>query len=96
MRGIQSVPRFDLNETRPFEVMFADNKDYDVVVRGGRQVAFVLYDLKSTAKFVVDVVSKAHNGNAFRRIMVLNGVHKLPYRCTVYTDGCGSMVGEKV
>ena len=91
-KGVQPVPRFELQEIRPFEIMFADNKDYEMPVRGGRQVSFVLYDLKSTAKFAVDVFSKAHNGNAFRRIMALNGVHKLPYRCTIYTDGCGSMV----
>ena len=95
-KGVQPVPRFDLEQLRPFEVMFADNKDYDVAVRGGKQVAFVLYDLKTTAKFVVDVQSKAHNGNAFRRIMALNGVHKLPYHCTVYTDGCGSMVHVEI
>ena len=95
-KGVQPVPRFDREQLRPFEIMFADNRDYDVAVRGGKQVAFVLYDLKSTAKFVADVQFKAHNGNAFRRIMALNGVHKLPYHCTVYTDGCGSMVHVEV
>ena len=34
---------------------------------------------------------KSDNGKAFAKIMSLNGVHKLPYRCTIYTDGCGSM-----
>ena len=71
--------------------MFADNKDFDMEVRGGRKVTFVLYDLKSTAKFVVELSTKAQNGNAFRQIVAQNGVHKLPYHCCVYTDGCGSM-----
>ena len=89
--GTQSVPRFNLDELRPFEVMFADNKDYEMSVRGGRQVAFVLYDVKSTAKFKVDLFKKSDNGLAFRKIVALNGIHKLPYHCMIYTDGCGSM-----
>lgn len=90
--GTQPVPRFDLDQLRPFEVMFCDNKDYDAPVRGGRQVSFLLYDYKSTAKFKVDLFSKKDNGEAFRRIVALNGIHKLPYSCRVWTDGCGSMV----
>ena len=90
--GIQPVPRFDVDKLRPFEVMFADNKQYDVPVRGGRQQAFVLYDLKSTAKFKVDVFKKSSNGIAFSKIVAMNGIHKLPYACMVLTDGCGSMV----
>ena len=71
--------------------MFADNKDYEMSVRGGRQVAFVLYDVKSTAKFKVDLFKKSDNGLAFRKIVALNGIHKLPCHCMIYTDGCGSM-----
>jgi len=92
--GFQAVPqisRFDLETLRPFEIMFADNKDYEQQVRGGRQIAFVLYDLKSTAKFKIDLFSRIENGKAFRSIMAANGVHKLPYSCRIYTDGCGSM-----
>ena len=89
--GIQPVPRFDLEKIRPFEVIFCDNKDYDVPVRGGRQVAFLVYDYKTTAKFKVDLFSKKDNGRALREIVALNGIHKLPYQCHVYSDGCGSM-----
>jgi hypothetical protein len=89
--GLQAMPRFDIDELRPFEVMFVDNKDYEQFVRGGRQVAFGLYDLKSTGKFKVDSFNKDDNGISFRKIVVMNGVHKLPYQCTVYSDGCGSM-----
>ena len=32
--GVQSVPRFELPSLRPFEIMFADNKDYPCKVRG--------------------------------------------------------------
>jgi hypothetical protein len=91
MLGEQSVPRYDLSKLRPFEVMFADNKDYPCKVRGSKQVAFVLVDYYSSAKFKVDVSAKSDNGNAFRQIVAMNGIHKLPYCCHIWTDGCGSM-----
>ncbi len=90
--GIQPVPRFNLDEIRPFEVMFCDNKDYEQKVRGGWTATFLLIDLKSTAKFKVNITRKSENGLAFRQIVALNGIHKLPYPCTIYSDGCGSMV----
>ena len=93
---MQPVPRFDLDEIRPFEVVFVDNKDYEQQVRGGRQMALLMYDLKSTAKFKVDISSKDNNGVAFRELVALNGIHKLPYACRVYSDGCGSMVHVEV
>lgn len=89
--GIQSVPRVNLEQLRPFELMFCDNKDYDVVVRGGRQIAFIMCDYKTTAKFKIDLTTKKDNGNAFRRIVTMLGVHKLPYNCRIMSDGCGSM-----
>ena len=89
--GLQKVPRFDLDKLRPFEVMFVDNKDYDDPVRGDYKTSLVFIDLKSQAKFKVDQKSKKENGKSFREIAVINGVHKLPYKCTVYSDGCGSM-----
>ena len=48
-------------------------------MRGGKQTAFLLVDCYSQAKFKVDVSSKTHNRDAFRRIVVKNGVHKLAY-----------------
>ena len=89
--GAVPVPRFDLAKLRPFEVMFVDNKDYEQAVRGGRQTTFILYDVCSTAKFKVDIFKKTENGVALREILAMNGVHKLPYSCVVYSDGCGSM-----
>ena len=71
--------------------MFVDNKDYEQAVRGGRQTSFILYDVCSTAKFKIDVFKKTENGVALREILSMNGVHKLPYSCLVYSDGCGSM-----
>ena len=48
--------------------------------------------LKSKAYHKIDVSSKTQNGEAFVSICVQAGVHKLAYKCTVYSDGCGSMV----
>ena len=89
--GTGPVPRFELDTLRPFEIMFADNKDYPCPQYGGDKIAFLLIDLKTRAKFKIDVRRKSENGDAFAKIMALNGVHKLGYHCTIYTDGCGSM-----
>ena len=55
--GEQPIPRYDLSKLRPFEIMFADNKDYPVTVRGDKQTAFVLICYKSQAKFKMDLSS---------------------------------------
>ena len=86
-----SSRRFDMDKLRPFEAMFVDNKEYTQFVRGGWKYAFVLICLKTQAKFKVDIQTKVDNGKAFTKIVALNGIHKLPYLCTVYSDGCGSM-----
>ena len=36
--------------------------------------------------------AKSENGDAFRKVVAMNGIHKLPYSCRIWTDGCGSMV----
>ena len=93
--GSQSVPRFDLHKLRVFEVMFVDNKDYPCQIRGGAKQALLFICCKTRMKAVVDVSSKKHNGQAFSNIVALNGIHKMPYLCRVYSDGCGSMVHVK-
>jgi len=96
--GEQPVSRFDLAKLRPFEVMFSDNKlrtIYPCKVRGGKQTTFVLIDYYSQARFKVDVARKSDNGDAFNKIAIMNGVHKLPYTCRAWTDGCGSMAHVK-
>ena len=51
---------------------------------------------RSTAKFKVDLKSKADNGYTFRKIMAMNGIHKLPYHCRIYSDGCVSMMHVEI
>ena len=87
----QKLPRFDLEKLKPFEVMFVDNKSYPCAVRGGAKYVLVFIDYKTRAKFKIDITRKHENFDAFQEMIVTNGVHKLPYKCTVYHDGCGSM-----
>ena len=89
--AIEHLPRFNLDELQPFQVMFVDNKKFDTVQRGGFIEALVFYDVKSSTKDMVPLFAKLHNGRGFRDLMALYGVAKLPYKCTIYTDGCGSM-----
>ena len=89
--GTVPVSRFDIDTLRPFEVMFVDNKDYEQPVRGGRQPTLIMYSVRSTAKFKVNLFKKTENGTAWRDTLSKNGVHKFPYSCLVYSDGCGSM-----
>ena len=35
--------------------------------------------------------SKKDNGRAIRYIIAKEGIHKLPYKCTISSDNCGSM-----
>ena len=87
----EDLHRYDVSSIKPFEVMYVDNKSYPCTVRGGKLTAFVLVDLKTLAIFKIDVTSKTLNGRALRKILSDEGVHKLPYKCTVYADNCGSM-----
>ena len=91
-RTPEDLHRFDVSKLRSWKVMCVDNKSYPCVVRGGKLISFVLVDLKSFAIMKVDVTSKSFNGRALRKIVSDEGIHKLPHKCTVYADNCGSMV----
>ena len=56
-----------------------------------KTVALVAVDYKTGYGAVRFGESKDLNGKHARDILVEEGVHKLPYTCTVRTDGCGSM-----
>ena len=85
------VPRHDLEKLRPYERMYADNYTYQNSVYGGAKWSFVLVDVKTNAIHHYDVKSKKENGKQFARIVAKEGIHKLPYKCTISTDNCGSM-----
>ena len=88
-------PRFDIENLRPWEVMFADEKEFDSIQRGGYKTSFILLELKSDGWFFRKEFTKTQHGTSFRSIMVENGVQNLPYDRVVYTDGCGSMMHVK-
>jgi len=88
---IAKPPRFNIEELKPYEVMFCDGKAYDIPQRGGWTTAFILLDLKSESWWKVDCTNKKDHPNALHHILVTNGVHLLPYTRTLFTDGCGSM-----
>ena len=78
--GIQAGLRFDLYKMKPFEVMFADNKDYPGYVCGGFKTIFLFVDYKTRAKYKVGLRSKTENGTAFSRVVSLFGIHKHLHR----------------
>ena len=84
-------PRFDVEKLRPWEVMFADEKEYDRPQRGGYTTTLMILDLASDAWFKYDQTSKVQHGDSFRKFVATNQIHVLDYPRMVYTDGCGSM-----
>ena len=87
----QHLPRVDLPNLKPFQIMFADNKEFPCEQRDGYKTAFVCIDVKTQKKFVCKLKRKLHNELAMAEIIAQQGIHKLPYPCRLYTDGCGSM-----
>ena len=81
-----------LTKLRRYALMYVDNKPYIEAVYGDYKTAFWLVDVATTRKYKIDIKSKTDNGLALRRILSFEGVHKLPYKCTVCSDNCGSMV----
>ena len=66
--GHAPLPRFDRSKLRPYEVMFADNKDYPELQRGKIKTGFVLTCYKTDAMHVVNLTTKSKNGEAFERM----------------------------
>ena len=87
-----SVPRFDIEKLRPLEVIMVDNKKYPVIQRGNVKEVFLAVCVKTRLYLKIDLKSKKANRSAMMWIIAKFGVHKLPYSCTVYSDGCGSMI----
>ena len=88
---MHAVPHFDIEKLKPWEVFFADGKDYDCTQRGGIDTSLIILELKSDAWFKVDCQRKLQYGKAIRTLMIREGVHLLDYPRCCYTDGCGSM-----
>ena len=72
---MRTAPRFDIQELQPWEVMFADEKEFPTLQRGGTKTSFILLEMKSDACVFKAETSKTQHGNSFRKIVVENGVH---------------------
>ena len=59
-------PRYDIDELKPWEVMFGDEKEYQVTQRGGIKRCYLILELKSDGWFVRNEVSKTEHGESFR------------------------------
>ena len=86
-----AVPHFNIKKLKPWEVFFADGKDYDCTQHGGIDMSLIILELKSNAWFKVDCQRKLQYGKAIRTLMICEGVHLLDYPRCCYTNGCGSM-----
>lgn len=85
------APRFNLETLRPWEVHFCDNKEFGHRAYGDPSHAFLVVDMATRMAHVVDVKRKSDNGKAVKSVWAYEGVLTLPYHCTCYADGCGSM-----
>ena len=81
-------PRFNIDELKPWEIMFADEKEYPTTQCGVTKTSFILLEMKSDGWFFKAEHSQTQPGDSFRKIMIENGVHLLSYPRTIYTDGC--------
>ena len=75
---------------RPGEIIFVDLKPYPVDARGGWPCCFVAVDARTGRENKVDVRAKHSAGLAMQQIIVQRGPHKMSYKCTVFSDGCGT------
>ena len=78
-------------KVRPFEVLYVDNKSCPGPVVGGDITMFIIVCASTTAAFKIDVRKKSANGIALKAFASQWGITKLPYKCTVCSDNCGSM-----
>ena len=83
-------PRFDIEQLKPWQVLFADEMEFPTPQCGGTKTSFI--EMASDGWFFKTETSKTQYGDSFCKIMVENGVHLLACPRVIYTDGCGSMV----
>ena len=74
-------------------VIYGDIKTLPVPSRAGSRYAIFFVDAAFTFIFVYFIKAKSAAHAAADRFIVNTGVHKLPYKCTILTDGCGSFRG---
>jgi len=95
LRKIATGKPTSLAGVRPFEFIWADNKEYKGLFNGKHRYSLIIYDLYSGGQFALDVTTKRSNGIAFLKWATIFNITKLKYTPTVFTDGCGSMMHLK-
>ena len=91
---VKKTPRHDPSKLRPWEVFYIDNKSFNAMDPDAPKMkhqTLIMIDVATLAIRIKQVDRKADNGKAFEALLAQEGISNLPYKCTVYADGCGSM-----
>jgi hypothetical protein len=91
--GLQKdMPRYDLLNMPPWSLAFCDDITLAHKVKGGRPRMLLAYDCVTGGIRVKHERSKADHGPALHEIISEEALDKRPYKVTIGSDGCGSMV----
>ena len=91
--GLQEdMPRYDLLNMPPWSLAFCDDITLAHKVKGGRPRMLLAYDCVTGGIRVKHEHSKADHGPALHEIITEEALDKRPYKVTIGSDGCGSMV----
>ena len=89
-------PIWDVQQLLPGELLCADEITFDnAKVAGRKQHMLFVYDVRTGGIRVEEERFKTEHGDKFRKIAINEGWNKRPYKTTVISDGCGSMVHLK-
>ena len=67
-RATEAKPsRFNIGQLKPWEVMFADEKEFPTPQRGGTKTSFILLEMASDGWFFKAETSKTQHGDSFRK-----------------------------
>jgi hypothetical protein len=83
--------RWNLANVRPGQLYFIEVLSLEHPTVGGNQLILLGYDLKTKGYRVIPIKNKKLVGHAIREFIAREGLHKRPYQCTIFADGCGSM-----
>ena len=86
------MPRYNLLNMPPWSLAFCDDITLAHKVKGGRPRMLVAYDCVTGGIRVKHERSKAFHGPALDEIITEEALDKRPYKVTIGSDGCGSMV----
>ena len=92
---VHGRPREDITGLRYGEQVSIDHKMYTTRIGGRLRYMLLAVDRASNTIYKVDIVRKSDTEQAMDRIISVLGLNHLRYRCSVYSDNCGSMVGAR-